>query len=169
MSGESDEHPEARKNGASSSKNPRRLKLRDDLGLVASDNFEGDCLHGTDINGILNVVLTVIGDLFDVLDLAVVIEGENIFCLKNTLAIVLTAVHINGNLDHDCPFLGLLSVSHLLGRNVLAIKTVVGKPYEQRESDKRIGRSSNHVPPFDITGECANPRIAVIGGQPFTQ
>jgi hypothetical protein len=169
VSGESDEHPEARNNEARISETPIRLKPRDDLGLLASDNFKGDCLHGTDIDGIFNVVLTVIGDLFDVLDLAVVIEGEDVFCLKNTLAIVLATVHINGNLDHDCPFLGLLSVSHLLGRNVLAIKTVVGKPYEQRESDKRIGRSSNHVPPFDITGECANPRIAVIRGQPFTQ
>jgi hypothetical protein len=112
VSGESDEHPEASKSGASSSKTPMRLKPRDDLGSVTSDNFEGDCLHGTDINGIFNIILTVIGDLFDVLDLAVVIEGEDVFCLKNTLAVVLAAVHINGNLDHYCPFLGTKSVSH---------------------------------------------------------
>lgn len=105
---------------------------------MASNNFKGNCLHRADINGIFNVVLTVIGDLFDVLDLAVVIEGEDVLCLKNTLAVVLATVHINGNLDHDCPFLSPLSVSHLLGRDVLAIKTVVGKPDEQSEGDQGI-------------------------------
>jgi hypothetical protein len=71
----------------------------DDQG-AGREPVDGDGLHRAHVGGGLHCLASVIGGLGDVLQLAVVVEGEDVLGLEAALPVVLALVHVDLDADH---------------------------------------------------------------------